>query len=92
MAQYNLTLGKWVCPKPNPAPSQPSLENLQPARAGIFSLGEAQMLNSNANETNFNSVVQIITGIPLEPQVRVFEFAILEFFIFMSLSARHRWS
>ena len=33
---------------------------------GMFSLDEARLLDLRANETNFNSVVQILTGIPLD--------------------------
>ena len=32
----------------------------------MFSLDEARLLDLRANETNFNSVVQILTGIPLD--------------------------
>ena len=92
LASYNLTLGKWVCPKPDDPKPQEAQQTLPlpidivpNVRAvslellltflkcywrfffqGMFSLDEARLLDLRANETNFNSVVQILTGIPLD--------------------------
>jgi len=68
LASYNLTLGKWVCPKPDdPQEAQQTLPlPIDIVPNGMFSLDEARLLDLRANETNFNSVVQILTGIPLD--------------------------